>query len=176
MILLAILDWHVRCLESCVQNIGHSSRSIPPFAAKMMFCLVALVLALASASANSQAVMTLAMAHPVSPAEKNFSLFHRNSSAQLVGPITVQVRQKDVAEKSQPAVQNSFSSEARLEQQTGPSANRPFLLVHQNLGPNRSMNVRAGYKEFWDNTSVLRKISPDEQEPGIAYVQASFRF
>ena len=38
------------------------------------------------------------------------------------------------------------------------------------------MNVRAGYKEFWDNTSVLRKISPDEQEPGIAYVQASFRF
>ncbi|HTX21486.1 MAG TPA: hypothetical protein VMD27_06490 [Candidatus Aquilonibacter sp.] len=120
--------------------------------------------------------MTLAMVRPILPVEKNLMLIHSDSPAQPVSSIAVSDRQKIEAEKSNPEVKNDFSSEARLERQTEPSANRPLLLVHENLGPNRSMNVRAGYRDFWGDESVLRKISPDEQEPGFAYIQASFHF
>ena len=116
------------------------------------------------------------MVRPILPVEKNLMLIRSDSPAQPVSSIAVSDRQKIEAEKSNPEVKNDFSSEARLERQTEPSANRPLLLVHENLGPNRSMNVRAGYRDFWGDESVLRKISPDEQEPGFAYIQASFHF
>jgi hypothetical protein len=56
----------------------------------------------------------------------------------------------------------------------------PFLTVEKHLGvhgrSNEGMIVSAGYGQIWGDASMFRKICPDHQDPGWAYVKASFTF
>jgi hypothetical protein len=60
------------------------------------------------------------------------------------------------------------------------AGSEPFLIVQKNLGvhgrSNERMLVSAGCGQIWGDASMLRKICPDHQDPGWAYVKASFRF
>jgi hypothetical protein len=55
-----------------------------------------------------------------------------------------------------------------------------FLIVQKNLGvhgrSNEWMMVSAGCGQIWGDASMFRKICPDHQDPGWAYVKASFTF
>jgi hypothetical protein len=56
----------------------------------------------------------------------------------------------------------------------------PFLIVQKNLGvhgrSNERMMVSAGCGQIWGDASMLKKICPDHQDAGWAYVKASFSF
>jgi hypothetical protein len=79
-------------------------------------------------------------------------------------------------EPSGSKAKDDFYSNALLEKQVPSGRGDPLLLARENLGANRSVSVRAGYEQSWGDESMLRKISPDEQEPGFACVKASFSF
>jgi hypothetical protein len=60
------------------------------------------------------------------------------------------------------------------------AGSEPFQIVQKNLGlhgrSNERMLVSAGCGQIWGDTSILKKICPEHQDPGWAYVKASLSF
>jgi len=117
--------------------------------------------------------MTLAMAQP---ARKNFTDVRDYSPAAPVLSPVILGGQNDGQKKSELEIKNDFLSGQLLERRSRSAFGDPLLIARENLGYNRSVSVQAGYEQAWGDSSVLRKISPDEQEPGFACVKASFSF
>ncbi len=69
-----------------------------------------------------------------------------------------------------------FSTTPQIDNQANPSQRNPLVLVNEKLNPNHSLVVAAGYGRLWNDQSMLHYISPGRQEPGCAYVKASFNF
>ncbi len=69
-----------------------------------------------------------------------------------------------------------FFPASRLEAQTNAFQNEALLLVHDASRSNKPVTVDAGYRQIWDDKSTLQKICLDYQDPGYAYVSASFSF
>ena len=62
------------------------------------------------------------------------------------------------------------------ETQTNAIQGDAFLLVRNNSRAIKPVIVTAGYRQIWDDKSTLQKICLDYQDPGYAYVSASFSF
>lgn len=160
-----------------MQSARHSSQRPRLFAAEGVFWLVVTVFVLAAIPAKSQeSVITLAMARHSQPSLGNFTTSRSHASTQPVRPPASPVLQGVGSEKSGPEIKNDFSSDLLLEKQSQPRANGLILFAHKNPAFDRSMTVQAGYEQLWNNGSILRKICPDDQEPGFACVRASFSF
>jgi hypothetical protein len=169
-----ILNWHSRCLFSAVQCIGHSSRLLRFLAAEKIPCIIISFLVSAATPACSQeSAMTLAMAQPAS---ENFTAIRAYPPAAPVLSPVVLAGQNDGQKKTEPEIKNDFPAGTLLEKQSRPGFGDSLLLARENLGSKRSVSLRAGYDQGWGDGSILRKISPDEQEPGFACVKASFSF
>ena len=69
-----------------------------------------------------------------------------------------------------------FSPAKHDETQTNAVQGDAFLLVRNNFRSTKPVTVDAGYRQIWDDKSTLQKICADYQDPGYAYVSASFSF
>ena len=73
-----------------------------------------------------------------------------------------------------------FSSDFRLEKQTGSNQRDWFQLVHKKLSANgrtgKWVDVAAGYGQVCQFESGIGKNSVELEQPGCAYLKASFSF
>jgi hypothetical protein len=73
-----------------------------------------------------------------------------------------------------------FSSDSRLEKQSGSNQRDLFQLVHKKLYADgrtgKWMDVAAGYGQICQFESSITKNTADLERPGFAYLRASFSF
>jgi hypothetical protein len=133
-----------------MQRIGHLTPSQPLAVGKILRRAVWLLI---FAAISARADLT------ISPPEKNLE---ENLSASVSQP------------QKFSALELELMTPAKL------AGNEPFLIVQKNPGvhdrSNERMLVSAGCGQIWGDTSTLKKICPDHQDPGWAYVKASFSF
>jgi len=70
----------------------------------------------------------------------------------------------------------ALSANNWLEEQTNRDFLASFPLLPKNLHPIKSISLHYGYERFWDDDSMFRKISPDNQEVGMVFISTNFSF
>ncbi len=132
---------------STVQRTGHCRSSRQPFGVGKILRRAVWLLVLAAISAR---------------AELTISQPEKKLSASVNEPPKFS------------AVELEFMTPIRLAKR------EQFLIVQKNLGvhgrSNEWMMVSAGCGQIWGDASMLKKICPDHQDPGWAYVKASISF
>jgi hypothetical protein len=130
-----------------VQRIGHFTSSRQPFAVEKILRRAVWLLTFAAISARADLTISQPAKNPSSPV---------NQSQKFR------------------ALEQDLMTPAEL------AGHEPFPIVQKNPGvhgrSNERMLVSAGCGQIWGDASMLKKICPDHQDPGWAYVKASFRF
>ena len=69
-----------------------------------------------------------------------------------------------------------FLPVGQIAVQTNFARGESALLVREDSRSSKPMTVTAGYRQLWDENSTLQSICSGYQEPGFAYLSASFSF
>jgi hypothetical protein len=130
-----------------VQRIGHFTSSRQPFAVEKILRRAVWLLTFAAISARADLTISQPTKKPSSPV--NQSQKFSALEQDLLTPANL------AGHESFPIVQKNLDAHGRS---------------------NERMLVSAGCGQIWGDASMLKKICPDHQDPGWAYVKASFRF
>lgn len=126
----------------------------------------------ASGNLNAQQV-TLAMATTYHLPQRVSQTV--NASGQVITPTIASHKSEMLSEKEGFAIAAGSYMEKKVR-----ASRDPLLIVHASLRaydkPNAWVSVRAGYGQVWQNGLTLQKDLTNRNEPGIAYVKASFSF
>jgi hypothetical protein len=166
--------WHVHCLNLPVQKTVYDIRSPHPAASGTIFCFAAslLTFAVISTFAGEPAMIAALNQRPEKlPAPPLAQLECVTKSLYFVlpgdQPEVVSLKATDM---------DFFLPISHIEFQTNAIQAESFLLVRENSHSRKPLTVEAGYGRIWDDKSTLQKICSDYQDPGCAYVRASFNF
>jgi hypothetical protein len=176
------LSWYARCLESDVQRTEDSDLLLLLSGSEYVLRFLVLLLALAATSVFGQeSVLTLAMvSYDQSPARTPAVARHDSatSSFRYASASRLQSRVAVLKPDNQNAI--DFSSDFRLEKQSGSNQCDLFHLVHKKMYANRRTGswvlVAAGYGQVCQFESGIGKNTAELQRPGCAYLKASFSF
>jgi len=162
-----------------VLRTENSNRSFSQLVAGTVFGITTALLLFASMSANAEdKTRQLAMVRPnptkikitttspvvAEPAKSSSDLMQHKTTPAMVSA------------RAGSDVNISNNLNLQIDKQTNPDQHNPLVLVRENLNSSHSMVVAAGYGRLWNDQSMLKYISPARQEPGCAYVKASFNF
>ena len=157
-----------------MQKTENHARPLYQSAPRLIFCVAASFLNFAAVSVCAgEPVMTLAMnpspeKHPAPSAMQLASgtdslyLGRQSVPSEVVSINTAKV--------------DLFVPVSQIEVRTDTVQGESFQLVRENSRSSKPVTVAAGYGQIWDDKSTLRKIYCGYQDPGCAYVSASFSF
>jgi hypothetical protein len=177
------LSWYARCLESGVQRTEDSNLLLLLSRSEYVLHFLVLLLALTVTSVFGQeSAVTLAMvSYDQSPA-RTPAVARNHPAANLLcydaSAPRLQYRVAALKLDNQNAI--DFSSDFRLEKQSGSNQRDLFQLVHKKMYANRRTGswvlVEAGYGQICQFESGIGKNTAELQRPGFAYLRASFSF
>ena len=157
-----------------VQKTENHARPLYLSAPRLILCVAASFLNFAAFSVCAgEPVMTLAMnPSPEKHPAPSFMQLASGTDSLYLG------RQSDPPEvvSINIAKVDLFVPVSQIEVQTNTAQSESFQLVRENSRSNKPLTVAAGYGQIWDDKSTLRKIYCGYQDPGCAYVSASFSF
>ena len=165
---------HGQCLCWSVQKSEHLVRSLYLSLPGVIFCVATSLLMFAAASVYAgEPIMTLAMNQspekysPPSFLQLAFGTnsFYFDTQSDPSEVVSINTAKVDL-----------FVPVNQIEVQTNIVQGESFRLVRENSRSNKPLTVAAGYGQIWDEKSTLRKIYCGYQDPGCAYVSASFSF
>jgi hypothetical protein len=169
-------------LESGVQRTEDSNLLLLLSGSEYFLRFLVLLLALAVTSVFGQEpAVTLAMvSYDQSPART--PAVARNDSAtnsfRYASATRLQYRVAALKLDNQNAA--DFSSDSRLEKQSGSNQRDLFQLIHKKLSADgrtgKWVDVAAGYGQVCQFESSVGKNTAELQRPGFAYLKASFSF
>jgi hypothetical protein len=157
-----------------MQAIQLQSRVIRRLVSGEIFgAAVALTVFISLCGNAAEPVITLAMARPMTATVKMIK------APAIAEPVraSAALLHREIKPETAPAkveVESAAFQNAHLEKQTVHRA--PLILLRENLNSNRSVCVAAGYGQLWNDQSMLKHLSASRQEPGCAYIKASFNF
>jgi hypothetical protein len=176
------LSWYARCLESDVQRTEDSNLLLLLSGSEYVLRFLVLLLALAVTSVFGQeSVVILAMVSYDQSLARTTTVA-RNHSATSSFPYASapRLQSRMAALKFDNQNATDFSSDFRLEKQSGSNQRDLFQLVHKKLSANRRTGswvlVEAGYGQICRVDSSIGKNTAELQRPGFAYLRASFSF
>jgi hypothetical protein len=170
-------------LESGVQRTEDSNLLLLLSGSKSFRRFLVLLLALAETSVFGQgSVLTLAMVRYDQSPARTPAVARNHSAANLLcydaSAPRLQYRVAALNLDNQNAT--GFSSDSRLEKQSGSNQRDLFQLVHKKLSANGQTGswviVEAGYGQICRDESSIGKNTVELERPGCAYLKASFSF
>ena len=172
------LSWYARCLESGVQRTEDSNLLLLLSGSEYVLRFLVLLLALTVTSVFGQeSGVTLAMvSYDQSPAARN----HPAANLLCYDASAPRLQYRVAALKLDNQNATDFSSDFRLEKQSGSNQRDLFQLVHKKLSADgrtgKWVDVAAGYGQVCQFESGIGKNTAELQRPGYAYLRASFSF
>jgi hypothetical protein len=170
-------------LESDVHRTEDANLLLLLSGSKSLRRFLVLLLALAATSVFGQeSVLTLAMIRYDQSPARTPTVARNNSAANLLSydasAIRLPYRVAALKLDNQPVT--DFSSDSRLEKQSGSNQRDLFQLVHKKLYADgrtgKWMDVAAGYGQICQFESSITKNTAELERPGFAYLRASFSF
>jgi hypothetical protein len=146
----------------------------------LRFLVLLLVLAVTSMF-GQESVVTLAMvSHDQSPARTPAVARHNSATSSFPYASAPRLQYQVAALKLDNQNATDFSSDFRLEKQSGSNQRDLFQLVHKKLSADgqtgKWVDVAAGYGQVCQFESGIGKNTAELQRPGFAYLKASFSF
>jgi hypothetical protein len=157
-----------------VQKPKHHDRSLHRPASRVIFCVATTLLTFVAVSVYAGEPIITLSPDPLSEVRPALSLTQWASFSDSL----YLYRQGDPSEAGSINTEEAdlFLPAGHDEAQTNALQGESFLMVRSNLRPSKPVTVDAGYRQIWDDKSMLQKICADYQDPGYAYVSASFSF
>jgi hypothetical protein len=158
-----------------VQKTAYHARSLHLFALGVIFLAATSLLTFAAVSVYAgEPIMTLSP-YPLSEVRPALSFTQWASGSDS---LYLFYRQSDLSEAGRinTEIADLFLPTRHVEAQTNAVQGDAFLLIRNNFHSSKPVTVAAGYRQIWDDKSTLQKICLDYQDPGYAYVSASFSF
>jgi hypothetical protein len=131
---------------------------------------------------GQEPVLTLAMVRYDQSPARTPAVARNNSAANLLcyDASAPRLQYRVVALKLDNQNATGFSSDFRLEKQSGSNQRDLFQLVHKKLYADgrtgKWVDVAAGYGQICGVESSIGKNTAELQRPGFAYLKASFSF
>jgi hypothetical protein len=177
-IIRRFLSWYARCLESGVPKTEASNLLLLPSGSKSFRRFLTLLLALT-------ATLVFGLGSAVTPA----TVSHNQSPARTPVVARIDLTTSSFPCASAPRLQypaavlkpdNQNTADFRLEKQNDSNQRDWFQLVHKKLYADgrmgKWMDVTAGYGQVCQFESGIAKNTAELQQPGCAYLKASFSF
>ena len=166
--------WHGHCLNWFVQKAVFFTRSHHLSAPGLIFCVAASLLILAAVTVCAgEPVMTLAMNQP---SEKHPAPSFTPSALGTNSLYLILQSDSAAVVTSNATKADLFLPVGQIAVQTNFARGESALLVREDSRSSKPMTVTAGYRQLWDENSTLQSICSGYQEPGFAYLSASFSF
>jgi hypothetical protein len=169
-------------LESGVQRTEDSNLLLLLSRSEYVLRFLVLLLALAVTSVFGQeSVVTLAMvSYDQSPARMPAMARNDSATGSFRYASAPRLQHQVAVLKLDNQNATGFSSDYRLEKQSGSNQRDLFQLIHKKLSANGRTGswvlVEAGYGQICRVESGIGKNTAELQRPGFAYLRASFSF